>query len=76
MSGQLPEEGYRWSADNRWRGYIAGHYANGLTTHQLQDPNMRADGFSGTSHDLVQRKVDLFGLKDVTLIRLLPRLTN
>ena len=45
-----------------------------VVRHDLQisnshvDPNMRTDGFSDTSRDLVQRKLDLFGLKNATLI--------
>lgn len=33
------------------------------------DPYMRAEGFSNTSVELVQRKLDLFGLADVRLIK-------
>jgi O-methyltransferase len=42
-------------------------YDEKLKTSEV-DPNMRAEGFSDTSPDLVNRKLNLFGLRNVQLI--------
>src|SRR5260370_814816 len=46
-------------------GDVIGHDAQ-IETSEV-DPNMRADGFSDTSRDLVERKLNLFAVRNVQL---------